>query len=145
MPPAKLKLQIRSMIERTEDEFQCTVCGITKSNLLAMENCVEIRHIKFRYRCNICKTEFIYRTINGLKAHNNRNHKQVGSDELNVSTAQKLQCTLLALHSVKTCVNTKILANNLFKTLLLIAYIYISLRALTLATNVAGWQLPIIP
>ena len=79
---AELELKIKSMIGRTEKEFQCTVCGITKPTRSGIKTHVETRHIELRYRCNICETEVSYGTINGLKIHYNQCHNKIVLPEL---------------------------------------------------------------
>ena len=76
MPPADLEIKIKSMMRRTKNnEFQCLVCGITKTKKLGTKNHVEIRHIKLRHRCNICELEVSFRTTYDLKYHKNKMHK----------------------------------------------------------------------
>ena len=76
MSLADLEIKIKSMMRRTKnDEFQCLVCGISKTKKFVTKNHVEIRHIKLRHRCNICETEVSFRTTYDLKNHKNKMHK----------------------------------------------------------------------
>ena len=64
---AELDLQIKSMIGKTETDYLCNVCGITKPTLAGMKNHVESRHIKLKHICVICEAEAS--TRKGLKSH----------------------------------------------------------------------------
>ena len=72
---AELELKIKSLVERTDNKFQCTICGIAKAKMLGIKSHVEIRHIKLEHKCSICETDISFQTISSLKNHKNKKHK----------------------------------------------------------------------